>query len=205
VGFAARKRRYEVAIDSDDDDLVGHGTICTRVILALAPTAEVVPLRVFDHSLQTSARILCAALEWAAGARFDVLNLSLSTKTDGARDPLYRLCALLDQQGTIVVAAARNKYHDGYPAVFDNVLGISTESAARQGPLVFEPQGPTDYAISRATRNPVGPRHGSATINDSSLAAAYVTGIVAATLEDRGRMSRCSIRNLLDDEFRISR
>ena len=205
IGFASRTKRYDIAVDSDDDDLVGHGTICTRVILALAPNVQVIPLRVFDRSLETSTRILCAALEWAVSARFDLLNLSLSTTTDGARDPLYRLCERLDQQGTIIVAAARNKYHDGYPATFDNVLGVSTESAARQGQLAFEPTGSTDYAISRATPNPAASGRGNASISDSSLAAAYVAGLAASTLETRGRMSRFALRALLDGQLGVTR
>ena len=74
-----------VAINADgttsDDyvDRIGHGTAVMAAIREKAPAADCYAVRIFDGRLSTTASTLVAAIDWAIGARVDIVNLSLGT------------------------------------------------------------------------------------------------------------------------------
>lgn len=169
----------------DVHDALGHGTHCTRLILTVAPDATVTPLRVFEQCLETSPNVLVSALEWALTCDFDILNLSLATDREDARDLLYVLCGKLQNCGTLVVAAALGGTYWGYPAVFDNVIGVGlmkpgTQTAAVQSPI------PLDVLFERGWRGPEMGRYPVPPLTSTSQAAAYVSGILARQMMNVG-------------------
>ncbi len=177
-------------------DLIGHGTNCAAIILALAPKVIVTPLRVFNARLETSPEVLCAAMTWATLNRFDVLSLSLSTDREDVRDELYWLCEKLRTQGTIVVAAARNADGGGYPAVFDNVIGVRSE----EGVGASITANLVDEQIEIVVRGWIGQQRlkGSPCGRSStSYASAMVVGVVARILATERRPSVDDLRNRL--------
>ena len=63
-------------------DLYGHGTACAGIIVGLAPEVEIVSVRVLGADLRGKGAAFLAGLEWAVERGVQVMNLSLSSKSD---------------------------------------------------------------------------------------------------------------------------
>jgi subtilisin len=195
--FFTHDKPFLVGSSTDDHDVLGHGTDCARLILAVAPEVSIVPLRVFYDKLETSPAVLCAALDWAKTQRFDVLNLSLSTGREDARDYLYLLCEELRQTGTIIVSAARNGSHRGYPAVFDSVIGVTFGRAGEDLDAARRGDEPMDVVVEKGWFGPPLIPELHRPLHSTSFAAAFVTGCVARILGCEGRLSLEEVRERL--------
>jgi subtilisin len=125
VGFVDPHDDFALARNDDDQDVLGHGTACADVILGVAPDARIIPVKVFGNTLETSPGTLETALHWAIEAGVQVINVSLGTRLEGTLHPLYRVCEQARQAGIIVVAAGHNANDWSYPAIFENVIGVS--------------------------------------------------------------------------------
>ncbi len=99
--------------DGQFDEMTGHGTFVTGLVVLAAPGASVLPLKVLDsNGLGTSFRT-ARAVDYAITAGARVLNLSLGALGDNpVLDEAVRWAAEAD---VIVVAAAGNEGHDSPP------------------------------------------------------------------------------------------
>ena len=114
---------------SDTADRMGHGTAVSAAIRDLAPDAELIPVRVLDRELATSARILSRAILWAVEARVHIVNLSLGTSNE-AHVPLFR-DALHEARthGVCVISAANHGGTPWYPGALANAFGVVASAA----------------------------------------------------------------------------
>ena len=96
-------------------DVVEHGTACAYIIHRHAPDAELHSVRVIGQSSVATTGKLLAALEFAVGQDWDLLNLSLGTEANYER--IARLADRAYYRSQIWIAAKDNKrYKVGYPA-----------------------------------------------------------------------------------------
>jgi len=70
-------------VPDDGADMYGHATACGGIILGMAPEVELVSIRVLGSDLRGKGAAFAAGLEWAIENGVDVLNLSLSSKSEG--------------------------------------------------------------------------------------------------------------------------
>ncbi|MDZ7359100.1 MAG: S8/S53 family peptidase [candidate division KSB1 bacterium] len=197
VGFVDPFDELALQQSDDDHDRIGHGTACADLILQIAPNAEIFPLRVFGHRLETSVPILTVAIKWAMEHQLRVLNLSLGTHLANAIRPLYAACELARRNGLIIVAAAHASRASSYPSIFENVIGIT----AGHFNSPFEYSYRKNEAIECAAKGGeqmvlwLGgqkvPRQGT------SFAAPHISGIVALFLERYPHARLENIRELL--------
>jgi subtilisin family serine protease len=183
---------------SDDDrDRVGHGTACIHQILRIAPDARVVPIRVFGNGLETSPGTLQAGILYAIERGVNVVNLSLGTTLEGTLHPLYAACEKARRQGIIIVAAGHNSSDWSYPAIFENVIGVS---AARFG-SAYDFRYLADEAMecqAWGVEQPVVWLGGSEQVkHGTSFAAPNITGIVCLLLERHPGATLEEVRELL--------
>jgi subtilisin family serine protease len=190
---------FTIARSDDYADRIGHGTACSRVILGIAESAVVTPLRVFGSQLQTSPAVLLAALDWCLTERFDVLSLSLATDREDSRNALYVACEGLRRAGTTVVAAARNGFDDGYPAIFDNVLGVTMLGAGKGN--ISSPESRLDFSVKREWVRPIPKIDLSRHSASASFAAAYISGHAARILADGAPLELDEIRERIREAF----
>lgn len=183
----------------DDHDRIGHGTTCSRLVLEQAPNVSIVPIRVFDHALDTSPARLIAAIDWATSNGIRLLNLSLGTlRTDVLRG-LYDACARARDAGVILVAAARGGDGWSYPAVFAPVIGVGlTDGLADAASIQYRPSEAVECATSATMR----PLLGSEPMRISpgtgtSFAAPIVTALIARWIEEFPDLDLAGARDLL--------
>src|SRR5215210_1415886 len=63
-------------------DLFGHATACAGIVVGLAPEVEVVSVRVLGADLRGKGAAFLAGLEWAVEHGVQLMNLSLSSKSE---------------------------------------------------------------------------------------------------------------------------
>ena len=181
----------------DDHDRVGHGTACIDLILRIAPEATVTPVRVFGRDLETSPGTLHAAILWAVEQAFDVVNLSLGTTLEGTLHPLYAACEKARRSGIMVVAAGHNTREWSYPAIFENVIGVSASRFASPFEYRYRPDDAMECQ-AWGVDQPVLWLGGARVVkHGTSFAAPNIAGIVALLLERHPGATIEQVRDLL--------
>ena len=170
---------FRVVDDPDAVDLVGHGTACAGIIHAIAPAAELVSIRVLGADNRGGGAAFAAALEWAIGQGFGVVNLSLSSRSESMAGRFHELADAAYFANTLLVCAANNVTGPSYPSLFAAVrLGrrprrprsrclvlqpaIHRSSSARTASTSTSPGEPARGSVPRGTRSrrrtwPAGP------------------------------------------------
>lgn len=181
----------------DDHDRVGHGTACIHQILRIAPDARVIPVRVFGNDLETSPGTLQAGIVWAMEQGVSIINLSLGTTLEGTLHPLYAACEKARRQGIIVVAAGHNSRSWSYPAIFENVIGVSADRFTSPFDYRYLPDEAMEVQ-AWGIEQPVVWLGGETQIkHGTSFAAPNVAGIVALLLERHPGATLEEVRELL--------
>lgn len=126
----------------DTSDRLGHGTAVAAAVREKLPAATLVPIRVLDAQLATSARILAEAITWAVNDGARLINLSLGT-TNAIHVPLFESAlALARERGALVVSASGDGLVRWYPGSLAGVVGVTADAdcprfaiATREGAL----------------------------------------------------------------------
>ncbi|HSU13173.1 S8 family peptidase [Longimicrobium sp.] len=181
----------------DDHDRVGHGTACIHQILRIAPDAEIIPVRVFGRELETSPGTLQAGILYAIERGVDVVNLSLGTTLEGTLHPLYAACEKARQQGMIIVAAGHNSRDWSYPAIFENVIGVSAARFESAYEYRYHPDEAMECQAWGVEQPVVWLRGQEQVKHGTSFAAPNITGIVCLLLERHPGAKLEEIRELL--------
>jgi subtilisin len=197
IGFVDPIDELAMKQSDDDQDCIGHGTACADLILQIAPSAEIFPLRVFGHRLETSVPILVAAIKWAIDHQLRVLNLSLGTHLADAVRPLYAACELARRKGMIIVAAAHISKAWNLPSIFENVISVGVGNFHSPFDYAYR-QNEAIECLAKGGEQMVlwlggqkAPRQGT------SFAAPHISGIVALFLERYPHARLEDIRELL--------
>jgi subtilisin family serine protease len=190
------------------NDDKGHGTHCAGIIagrtpdagvLGVAPDAELYSIKAFPGGRLSD---LLEGLQWAIDNRMDVVNVSL-----GVRMPSAQLAIKLAEVahcGIVTVAAAGNDSDSlSHPAADEGVIAVtafgSTQAAPadsahalRVGELHneatglfvanFSNAGPQTAFIAPGVAIVSSVPHGHAAWDGTSMAAPFVTGLVALVL-----------------------
>jgi subtilisin len=197
VGFVDPDDDFALARNDDDADVLGHGTACADLILRIAPDARVVPVKVFGKVLETSPGTLHAALMWAIDAGVQVINVSLGTRLEGTLHPLYAACEKARRAGIIVVAAGHNANDWSYPAIFENVIGVSAAKFSSPFEFRYRPNHAMECQ-AWGVEQPVLWVGGSRPIkHGTSFAAPNVAGIVALIKERHPEATLDDVRTML--------
>jgi subtilisin family serine protease len=197
VGFVDPDDDFALARNDDDNDVLGHGTACADLILRIAPDARVIPGKVFGKVLETSPGTLHAALTWAIDAGVPVINVSLGTRLEGTLHPLYAACERARRAGIIIVAAGHNANDWSYPAIFENVIGVSANRFTSPFQFRYRPHHAMECE-AWGVEQPVLWVGGTRQIkHGTSFAAPNVAGIVALIKERHPDATLDDVREML--------
>jgi subtilisin len=197
TSFVDPEDDFAMARNDDDHDHLGHGTACADLVLRVAPDARVIPVKVFGKVLETSPGTLHAALLWAQEQEVRVINVSLGTRLEGTLHPLYAACEKARRAGIVVVAAGHNANDWSYPAIFENVIGVSAGRFDSPYAFRFRPEHAMEceaWGVDQPVLWIGGRRvvkHGT------SFAAPNIAGIVALILERHPEATLDEVRQIL--------
>jgi len=173
--------------DTEPDDVYGHGTECTSIILAngtvigVAPSASYYAVKVLNDNGEGNWSDVAAGLEWVldrvnAGQRIDVVSMSLGA--DVAPPEIEQLCDLLYSKGVILVAASGNSGSKTslYPAAYDTVISVGAVDV--YGHVATFSNGGA-YIAAPGVQVPVLSTDGYVYMGDgTSYAAPHVAGVL---------------------------
>jgi subtilisin family serine protease len=158
----------------------GHGTMVAGLIHLVAPTAKIMPLKVFASDGTSTVSLVVTAIYWAVDNGAGVINMSFSTPQTSQE--LARALNYANSKGVICVAAAGNNGEQimVYPAGYTNdVIGTGStnnsdmkSSFSNYGPVVTV-AAPGEGVISTFPMNRYASGWGT------SFSTAWVSGAAA--------------------------
>lgn len=175
-------------LDGEVDEGFGHGTFIAGLILAVAPDAQILPVRVLDSDARGTVSSIAAGIEWAVKNGADVINLSLGV--DARSGVLTDAVNHAIGNDVVVVAATGNGARTNgvsQPAGISGVIAVTATDVAG-APAGFANGGPgtTLSAPGTALVGPVPPNTQNAlyaTWSGTSFSAALATGGAALVRE----------------------
>lgn len=167
----------------DTADRLGHGTAVAAAIREKAPNAELIPVRVLDRQLATSARVLARAIDWAVDHGAHLVNLSLGT-TNEAHVPLFEQALERAAANGVLVVSARS--HAGalwYPGALPGAVGILANEQVPRGGIGVVPGTLGAGLEASPYPRPIPGVPVERNLSGVSFAVANATGLLALALE----------------------
>jgi len=182
-GVAAGRSLIAGSDPNDYIDRNGHGTAVAAAIREKASEAEIIAVKIFDRELATTASGLAEAIEWAAGEKVDLINLSLGTTNPAHAARLQRALDLTRAAGAAVVAAADQGGIPSLPGSLQPVIAVAADWESPRHQLTVEAAS-ADVIRLKASPYPrpipgVPPERN---LRGVSFAVANATGLIAAQL-----------------------
>lgn len=198
-------------IDYSYDDYLGHGTHVAGIIssqdnslgtLGIAPNAEIYAVKVFDASGESELSTLIEGIDWSITNKMDIINLSLGSSSGSLA--LKEIIEKAASEDILVVASAGNDGYTeitddtvSYPAYYDYAIAVAATdkddnlaSFSSIGPSV-EVSAPGVDILSTYLLGEY------AYMSGTSMAAPYVTGLLALLKEINPEASNAKLRELL--------
>lgn len=174
-----------------------HGTSVVSIIAGrsasfegLAPDAEIYEASVFfaapDGAVSATTESIVRAIDWLAAQNVSVINLSLAGPPN---EILKGAVARANERGLTIVAAVGNEGPAArplYPAAYDGVIGVTAVASDKRVYRLAGRGGQVDFAAPGVDVLHADDRGGYSATSGTSLAAPFVTAIVAAAGRDGG-------------------
>ncbi|HET8786324.1 MAG TPA: S8 family serine peptidase [Candidatus Limnocylindrales bacterium] len=186
VGHVRRQLRVDITGDSalvvDDDeagDLVGHGTACAGIIATVAPGANIVSLRMLGADNRGKGRALAAAIEWAVSERIEVVNLSLSSRSETMFAAFHDIADRSYFANTLLVCAANNVAGPSYPSLFASVVSVAAHDVPDPETWFYNPAPPVEFGAYGVDVDVAWRGGGRIRATGNSFAAPHLAGHAA--------------------------
>ena len=188
----------EVQVVPDDGaDLYGHGTACAGIIAGLAPDVEIVSVRVLGADLRGKGSAFLTGLEWAIERGVQVMNLSLSSKSESLFPHFHELVDRAYFRHICLVSAVNNVPGLSYPSTFSSVFSVAAHSVPDREVFFYNPSPPVEWG-AWGVDVPIAWKDGGRTVaTGNSFAAPHVAGLVARVLGKHPGLSAFEVKAVL--------
>ena len=173
-----------VGDDPDARDLVGHGTACAGIVAAIAPAAEIVSIRMLGADNRGKGRALAAAIDWAAGEGIEVVNLSLSSRSESLFAAFHAVADRSYFANSLLVCAANNVSGPSYPSLFASVVSVAAHDVPDPDTWFYNPSPPVEFGAYGVEVEVAWRDGGRIRATGNSFAAPHLAG-QAARLRSR--------------------
>jgi subtilisin len=165
--------------DPEAIDVVGHGTACAGIIHGLAPAAQIVSIRVLGPDNKGKGAAFAAGLEWAIDQGADVVNLSLSSKSDALYAAFHELADAAYFANVLLVSAANNVPGPSYPSLFAAVVSVAAHDVPDPWTWFYNPAPPVEFGAYGLDVDVAWRDGGRILATGNSFAAPHVAGLAA--------------------------
>lgn len=184
-------------VPDESGDLYGHATACGGIILGLAPDVELVSIRVLGADLRGKGTAFAAGLEWAIDQGLNVLNLSLSSKSEELFPVFHDLVDRAYFRNVALVSAANNVPAASYPSLFSSVFSVAAHGEPDPMRLYYNPAPPVEFG-AWGVDVPIAWKDGGSTVaTGNSFAAPHVAGMVALIMSKHPGLAPFEIKAVL--------
>jgi len=168
-----------VVVADEMGDLFGHGTACGGLIVDLAPEVELVSVRVLGADLKGRGAAFLGGLEWAIDHGVDIINLSLSSKSEALFADFHDVVDRAYFAGVTLVSAANNAPGASYPSLFSSVVSVAAHEEPDPWCWYYNPRPPVEFG-AWGVDVPIAWRDGGSTVaTGNSFAAPHITALAA--------------------------
>ncbi|HXT70483.1 MAG TPA: S8 family serine peptidase [Vicinamibacterales bacterium] len=172
-------------------DRLGHGTAVAAAIHEKAPEAALVAIKIFGRSLTTTGAALAAAIQFAIGARADIINLSLGTSNPEHRQHLEAVVAQATSADVAVVAAAPDAANEWLPGALPGVIGVELDWTCPREECVVTRRVDGEVRVrASGFPRPIPGVPPERNLKGQSFAVANATGLIALAYQGVGQRSR---------------
>ncbi len=186
-----------VIADDDRGDVSGHGTACAGIVRTLAPGCSITSVRVLGPDLGGSAADLLAGLAWAVEQRFDVVNLSLSTRKRTVIPELRDLADAAYFAGTVLIACAHNLPVESYPWRFASVLSVAGHAGTDPFEVQTNAHPPVEFYARGVDVEVAWTGGGTITATGNSFATPHLAGVCARILGAHPGLTPFQVKHVL--------
>jgi subtilisin len=186
-----------VVCDDGEGDVSGHGTACAGIVRSLAPACSITSVRVLGPDLGGTAADLLAGLAWAIDQRFDVVNLSLSTRKRTAVPELHELADRAYFGRTLLIACAHNLPVESFPWRFASVLSVAGHAGEDPFEVHVSADPPVEFFTRGVDVEVAWADHGTIQATGNSFAAPHLTGLCARLLSAHPGLTPHQVKSLL--------
>jgi len=184
-------------VPDESGDLYGHATACAGIILGLAPEVELISVRVLGANLSGKGTAFAAGLEWAIDHDIDVINLSLSSKSEALFPVFHEIVDKAYFRGVPLVSAANNVPAASYPSLFSSVFSVAAHGESDPWRLYYNPAPPVEFG-AWGVDVPIAWKGGGSTVaTGNSFAAPHVAGMVALIRSKHPGLTPFEIKSIL--------
>lgn len=180
------------------DDIYGHGTHMAGIVLAVAPEAKLMNVKVADDRGNCEPSAVAKGIRWAATNGANVINLSLSTEESPELESAVRFA---HAKGALVVAAAGNQGSatPSYPAFYEECVAVAALDEGGSLTVLSNHGEWVDVAAPGSDIYSTSPGGECGYRTGTSPAAAHVSGVAALSF---GAAEDLNDNGLLNDEVR---
>lgn len=182
----------------------GHGTHVIGTILAIAPDAEIIALKVCNEYGSCPEYSILQALQYAKTQNISLLSMSLGRFDLYCSNPVT--VAIDSLTGVIPVVSAGNSgntyYSIGSPACMDRTIAIGAVDDSNNL-ATFSSVGPTftnlkkpDFVASGVNIDAPSKNGGYISMSGTSMAAPHITGLIALMLQGSD-LSQAEVEGIL--------
>jgi len=173
-----------VVVADDAGDLFGHGTACGGLIVDRAPEVELISVRVLGPDLKGRGAAFLGGLEWAIERGVDVVNLSLSSRSEVLFADFHEVVDRAYFAGVTLVSAANNAPGASYPSLFASVISVAAHEEPDPWRWYYNPHPPVEFG-AWGVDVPIAWKDGGSTAATGNSFAAPQIVALAALLRSR--------------------
>jgi subtilisin len=183
---------------AEPGDLVGHGTACAGIIRSLAPQAELVSVRVLGPNNRASGSAFARALEWVVEQRIDIVNLSLSSRSDALFSTFHDIVDQAYFRNCLFVSAASNTPGEAsYPSLFSSVVSVASHDIPDPWTFFYNPSPPVEFG-AWGVNVPVAWLGGTTLVaSGNSFAAPHIAGLAALVRSKHPGLTAFELKSVL--------
>ncbi len=186
-----------VVVRDETGDLFGHGTACGGLVVDLAPEVELVSVRVLGADLKGRGAAFLGGLEWAIDRGVDVVNLSLSSKSEALFADFHEVVDRAYFAGITLVSAANNAPGASYPSLFSSVISVAAHEVPDPWCWHYNPRPPVEFG-AWGVDVPIAWKDGASTIaTGNSFAAPQIAALVALLRSKHAGLTPFEIKAVL--------
>jgi subtilisin family serine protease len=197
VSIEAQPDGETAAVEGPHEDLVGHGTACAAIIRMLAPEAEIYSIRVLGANLRGRGSTFHAGIRWALDAGMQVVNMSLSSKSDQWFGPLHEITDEAYFRNIMLVCAANNVPGPTYPSQYSSVVSVAARPGDDPYSIAYNPRPPVEYGARGIDVDVAWQEGGSIVATGNSFATPHIAGLVALILSKHGALTPFQVKAVL--------
>jgi len=154
-------------------------------------------VRVLGADLRGKGAAFLTGLEWAVERGVQVMNLSLSSKSERLLPYFHEVADQAYFRHICLVSAVNNYPGLSYPSTFSSVFSVAAHSVPDPEVLYYNPAPPVEWG-AWGVDVPIAWKDGGTTVaTGNSFAAPHVAGLVARILSKHPGLSAFEVKAIL--------